>query len=125
MYPARERSTWLALVASAGASFMVGMRAREKSILLRAFSTRGARGRERRSDLGEVRRTALEEGREGLLGLGGREALGEGGGLLLDAGAKGVGVAAQEGPGHPEGARRARGQLLGPSPGEGGKLGGR
>ena len=32
MYPARESSMWLALVASAGASFVVGMRAREKSM---------------------------------------------------------------------------------------------
>src|SRR5580700_8854574 len=32
MYPARERRTWLTLVASAGASFMVGMSAREKSM---------------------------------------------------------------------------------------------
>src|SRR5277367_2946448 len=36
MYPARDKSTWLALVASAGASFIVEMRAREKSIRVRA-----------------------------------------------------------------------------------------
>src|SRR5580704_7492679 len=32
MKPARERRTWLTFVASAGASFIVGMRAREKSM---------------------------------------------------------------------------------------------
>src|ERR1019366_10323698 len=113
MNPARERRTWLALVASAGASFAVAMSAREKSISaahlaheanrfdgqLRPCASRVAEQAPCDATLcalREVGRAALEKGGERLSGFGRREALGEAVGFFGDASAKGRRIPAQE-----------------------------
>src|ERR1019366_2612207 len=124
MNPARERRTWLALVASAGASLVVGMRAREKSIsgARLAHEAPGFDGRApgrrdpgplRLRDLREVGGPALEERRERLPGFGRGEALREGERLLGNAGAKGAGIASEEGARRSKGLRRAGREVAG------------